>query len=629
MALPSVPQGYDSWNEFIEDNAPAVAQAQGLTLQEAKASLKLLYVSEPIRSAVGEPYYREYNVFTNWASRALLPDQGRPWKLDLNISVANILQGTSSYWLDPSDFSTMWQDSQGVTPVTAPGQTCGLILDKSIGTQTQVFNDANVTFSGTAGYAGRISSGVYELARDASGNGNVFFGGLTAGKTYLVSVQISAYAGSIPGVTGISVAFVNGASITVRPQVSAAGTYTFFFTADATFFRCYSNFVGSGGTISNVSILEVPGNHFLQGSLSNRPILGREPFGGRRNLFTFTEEFDNLAWTKAGTIVTPNVVAAPDGTMTADSISYTGGGANQLNNGFSTAITAPITISFWARRGPVSTGLAGLRVGLRNNGIVVAAAFSYTPTEEWQRFSFQYTPSGTGVDRIYFYNSPAASNGVPFYLWGAQIEVGSAVTAYQKVTTSFDVTEIGVPDCYYLAFDGSDDWLQSAATINPGAVDKAQVFAGVRKLSDAGFAPVILEVSASAGVNNGTVALFSNSGAGAPADYSGFSRGTTSVAIDTANTFAAPITNVLTLLSDISGDSATLRVNGAEAASSTADQGTGNYLTYLHYIGRRGGTTLPYNGRIYGLVVRYGPNLSTAQIESLEDWTASKTGIVI
>jgi hypothetical protein len=81
MALPPTPVGYDNWNDYITTNAPALAAAQGITLQQAKASLKLLYVSEPIRSAVGEPYYRQYNVFTTWADRAVLPAAGRPWKL--------------------------------------------------------------------------------------------------------------------------------------------------------------------------------------------------------------------------------------------------------------------------------------------------------------------------------------------------------------------------------------------------------------------------------------------------------------------------------------------------------------------------------------------------------------------
>jgi hypothetical protein len=80
MALPPTPSGYDNWNAYIEAEAPALAIAQSLTLQQAKASIKLLDVSEPIRSAVGEPYYRQYNIFTTWADRALLPAQGRPWR---------------------------------------------------------------------------------------------------------------------------------------------------------------------------------------------------------------------------------------------------------------------------------------------------------------------------------------------------------------------------------------------------------------------------------------------------------------------------------------------------------------------------------------------------------------------
>jgi len=39
--------------------------------------------------------------------------------------------GEQGFWFDPSDFSTMFQDSAGTTPVTAVGQTVGKILDKS------------------------------------------------------------------------------------------------------------------------------------------------------------------------------------------------------------------------------------------------------------------------------------------------------------------------------------------------------------------------------------------------------------------------------------------------------------------------------------------------------------------
>jgi hypothetical protein len=65
-----------------------------------------------------------------------------------------------------------------------------------------------------------------------------------------------------------------------------------------------------------------------------------------------------------------------------------------------------------------------------------------------------------------------------------------------------------------------------------------------------------------------------------------------------------------------------LRVNGS--ASSTADQGTGNYLTYPLYIGRRGGTSLPFSGHIYGLVVRFGANLDASTITQTETWVGRR-----
>lgn len=369
--------------------------------------------------------------------------------------------GEQGYWLDPSDFSTMWQDSQGVTPVTATGQTCGLILDKRIGTRTQVFDDANVTFSGAAGYSGRISPGVYEYARDASGDGRVTFGGLTTGGTYLVSVQISAYAGAIPGITTLRSDFFNSLNAAVRPVASTAGTYTFFYVATGNNFYIRSGVLGAGGTISDVSILEVPGNHFLQATAAARPLV------------------------------------QTDGT---------------------------------------------------NN---------------------------------------------------------------------------------YLSFDGTDDWLQSAATINPGAVDKAQVFAGVRKLSDAAGA-ILLEASVDSNLNGGSFFVSAPNTAGS--NY-GFSLRGTAVSSFTATTYAAPITNVLSCQYDIAQpDRATEivpRANGLTptlAGAGAISAGTGNFLTYTHFIGRRAGTSFPLNGRVYQTVMRYGPNLSAAQITQTETFVNSKTG---
>ena len=47
--------------------------------------------------------------------------------------VALFANGEVGVWYDPSDLTTLFTDSAGTTPVTTPGQTVGLMLDKSQG----------------------------------------------------------------------------------------------------------------------------------------------------------------------------------------------------------------------------------------------------------------------------------------------------------------------------------------------------------------------------------------------------------------------------------------------------------------------------------------------------------------
>jgi hypothetical protein len=209
----------------------------------------------------------------------------------------------------------------------------------------------------------------------------------------------------------------------------------------------------------------------------------------------------------------------------------------------------------------------------------------------------------------------------------AQLETGSTATAYQRVTTQYDVTEAGVQSLSYLSFDGVDDFMLTG-TITPGT-DKAQVFAGVRKLSDvafsAGDAAVIAEFST--GLPSGFISLSGSTGYNTGQKYSFFSKGTSfGNAVTTSSTYSAPVTNVLTGLGDISGDLSTLRINATQVGQSTADQGTGSYGNYPLYIGRRAGTSLPFNGQIYSLIARFGANLDAGTITSTETFVNGKTG---
>ena len=80
MALPATPSGYSNWNAYIEEQGAVIAAAQSLTLQQGKASVKLLNVASPGRTDPNSPDYMIYNVFTTWPARTVSPTIGRPWR---------------------------------------------------------------------------------------------------------------------------------------------------------------------------------------------------------------------------------------------------------------------------------------------------------------------------------------------------------------------------------------------------------------------------------------------------------------------------------------------------------------------------------------------------------------------
>lgn len=175
----------------------------------------------------------------------------------------------------------------------------------------------------------------------------------------------------------------------------------------------------------------------------------------------------------------------------------------------------------------------------------------------------------------------------------------------------------------YLEFDGSDDFLRTN-NIDFTATDKVSLFAGVRKLRDTGSASVV-ELSTNSGVTNGTFALWSP--LAALANFSAFSRGTSSSNATTLSIFKSPISAVLTQKADISDDLNLFTVNGTPFQIK-ADQGTGNYDNHPLYIGRRGGTSLPFNGHLYSLI-GVGKLVSDDEKIAIEKELAKRTGVTL
>ena len=198
---------------------------------------------------------------------------------------------------------------------------------------------------------------------------------------------------------------------------------------------------------------------------------------------------------------------------------------------------------------------------------------------------------------------------------------------YQRVNTATDYATIdfdGNAISMYLRFDGNDDWMVTP-TITPG-IDKAQVFAGVRNNAD--IDGLIFETSSFSFLNTGACGLIQTSSS--IGGYLTYLSGSLTGGYGVYNK-ATPSTDVLSAIFDISETLRTneskLRVNASLVSQtySNSDAGTGNFLAYPLYIGRRGGTTLPFNGHIHSLIVRFGSNLDTTTIEQTENWVNGKT----
>ena len=401
------------------------------------------------------------------------------------------------------------------------------------------------------------------------------------------------------------------------------------------------------------------GNHATAPTDAARPIYGVEPKGGRRNLLTYSEAFSESVWTKLNATVTANTTAAPDGTTTADTLTdnaTSGSHYAQVLNVFvadgltrfwtvyvkqgtsryvsltsydldttastSSRITFDMQDGVYTAQGaeadtvltPVDAGSGWWRIGFSSN----------TNAARYDGFRVEMNSDGTNTGASY------SGTGSTVFIWGAQLELGSTATAYQRVTTAYDVTESGVATCHYVQYDGSDDSMSTAA-INFTGTDKMSVFAGVRKNVDS---PVgmIAELSTNASLAGAVGSFFFVAGTDAGGVYSSLSRGSAAAAAgQTTYTTAgaAPDAAVLTVTHDIAGDLSTIRRNGATGTNGTADKGTGNFGNYPLFIGRRNNATLPFNGKDYGIIV-VGKAASAGEITDTETWLAAKTsGVTI
>ena len=196
------------------------------------------------------------------------------------------------------------------------------------------------------------------------------------------------------------------------------------------------------------------------------------------NLLTYSEQFDNAAWSKFRSSVTANAVVAPDGTTTADLLAEDATASN--THGLSRTVTVvsgeTYTFSVYLKAGTRSWVALDIGGGVyfdASTGAFGTTASGYTTSATpagngWYRVAITRAASSTSIfptielataDNAKSYTGDGTSG---IFIWGAQLNLGPAPTAYVPTTTA----AVYAPAIDWLSAQGAYGLRSEAAATN-------------------------------------------------------------------------------------------------------------------------------------------------------------------
>ena len=208
----------------------------------------------------------------------------------------------------------------------------------------------------------------------------------------------------------------------------------------------------AAGAVGNVDL--ALGTYFLRGRYAT-------------NLATYSESLDDASWTKSQVLLTPNVIIAPDGTLTADKVveNVTSNVHFVLKSVSKAASQITYTASFHAKqngrdyvRAYLYSGSAANRIDITvnlltgaityvtSNGTWTLGTCSVTTLENgWYRIAITGLSDTAVTAQLLIATSSGPAAGDSIYLgdgvsgifvWGAQIEESATVGPYVRTTTA-------------------------------------------------------------------------------------------------------------------------------------------------------------------------------------------------
>ena len=359
------------------------------------------------------------------------------------------------------------------------------------------------------------------------------------------------------------------------------------------------------------------GNHAYQTTTTSRPTLS-----ARYNMLVSTEQISSAAWSKLNTgtgllpVVTDAAAISPGGTLTAARIVLNKGSGTTTSDQSAIFQNVQIAAGVVAKRGVWlrTTAAAGsVNVFLDSTG---GAGFGavITVTPDWQYFSVTNdtdSANGRGI-RIAVRGGFGTSDSADILAWGFDVRPandGVGLPPYQRVIDASTYDTAGFP--LYLRFDGVDDWLQTAS-VDFSGTSNIFLAAAMRKLRDAARG-LALELGSSAETKVGNFSLEAPSAS--LQNVAVRASGSSSLNTVRAESVSAPVSVCVSAKLD-SSLGVSMRLNSGAWGATAAAFG-GSFSNAVIYIGRRAGASIPFNGRLYSLLIRGAttPDTTIAKVE--------------
>lgn len=266
---------------------------------------------------------------------------------------------------------------------------------------------------------------------------------------------------------------------TIRPTLEFDFANVGALDPRITFTRATSaTFVNQLGVIQTAAA-GVPRFDYDPSTLAARGLLVEEQ---RTNTCTYSEDITAVAWKVDSATRTSNAATSPDGTVNADSVTYTASTGKLIReNAYQISVSGSTTytISVWLR---VTSGTFKLKLSRTNGATWATATLSpeLTVTTTWQRFTLTYTSdAGDTLTDIVLgsedktpYTLPATGT---VLVWGFQHEAGSFATSYiptvaSTVTRNADVATVSTLTPWYNQSSGT--LLAEIDTVSPTGANR-------------------------------------------------------------------------------------------------------------------------------------------------------------